>query len=268
MVITVLAWLVSASFAQEGSTSAASTTVGAPMTLRDVVLPGGELVAKPIEGDPAMIVQVIDAIRHGDSWRYTFRFSGLEPGSYDLSEWLVRKDGSPPGDLPIVPVTIETLLPAGQVTPNELPVGWLPRLGGYKVVMSAAAILWSLMLLVLIFGGRRKKQKAEVESVPQRSLADLLKERLEAGLENNVSPQQYAELERMLFSWWRKRLGYESIPADEALKQIRSNEHAGPLMLQLEQWMHRPAGSRQEVDLAKLLEPYRHLSVTELEGLS
>ena len=254
--------------AAEESKEPKSATVGAPMTLSDVVLPGSELVAKPLAGDPAMIVQITDSIRHGDSWRYTFRFSGLEPGPYDLSEWLIRKDGSPVGELPEVPVQIESLLPAGQVTPNELPTGWLPSLGGYKVVMTVAVVLWSLVLLALLLGGRRKKQHVEVASVPKRSLADMLQERLEAGFKNKVPPEQYAELERMLFSWWRKRLDLESVPADKALARIRNDDQAGPLMVQLEQWMHRPNGTAQDVDLSKLLEPYRDLPVTELEGLS
>lgn len=243
----------------------ASATVGAPRVIEDIILPGTELIAKPIEGNPAMIVQVIDSIPHGDSFRYTIRFSGLEPGPYDLAQWLVRKDDSATDDLPAVPVEIESLLPAGQITPNELPKGWLPRMGGYKVVMSVAAGLWSLILLALIFGKRRKEKSVEESGPPLRSLADLLKERLEAAFDNKVAPQQYAELERMLFSMWRKRLGYESMPLQEAMAKIKANEKAGPLMVQLENWMHRPEENQQDVDLAILLEPYRNLPVDELE---
>ena len=88
--------LVAASFLVQGEASEtpaeppASATVGAPRVLKDIVLPGSELVAKPLAGDPEMIVQVVDAIKHGDSYRYTIRFSGLEPGPHDLADWLVR----------------------------------------------------------------------------------------------------------------------------------------------------------------------------------
>ena len=264
--------LVAASFLVQGEASEtpaeplASATVGAPRVLKDIVLPGSELVAKPLAGDPEMIVQVVDAIKHGDSYRYTIRFSGLEPGPHDLADWLVRADGSESGEIPSIPVEIETLLPAGQVTPNQLPDGWIPNMGGYQVLMSIAAGLWGLVLLVLIFGGRGKKAKVQVAGAPPRTLADLLKERLEAAFENKVAPQQYAELERMLFSMWRKRLGYESMPLEQAMAKIKANEQAGPLMLQLENWMHRPDGDNQDVDLSKLLEPYRNLPVAELEA--
>lgn len=244
----------------------ALTTVGIPKTIEDLVLPGSELIAKPIEGDPAVVVQIVDAFPHGDSFRYTFRFSGLEPGEHNLADWLVRKDDSQTDQLPEIPIEVLSLLPAGQVTPNQLSEGWLPKMGGYRMVMIAAAILWGLILLALIFGGRRKELIARSSDVEKRSLADLLQERLEAAFNNEVAPQQYAELERMLFSWWRTRLGYDSLTPDAALIKIKENAKAGPLMIQLERWMHRPQNDNQNVDLAKLLEPYRELPVDQWEG--
>ena len=264
--LLMIAVLIS-SAQQKDTETLASATVGAPTVIQDVILPGSELVAKPLTGDPAMIVQVVDAIRHGDSFRYTFRFSGLEPGPYDLSEWLMRKDGSEIGDVPKVAVEIESLLAAGQITPNELPVGWLPSLGGYKVVMWVAIVLWTLVLLAIIFAGRKKKSKSVSTETPPRTLADLLKERLEAAYQDNVDPQQYAELERMLFSMWRKRLGYEELSLQDAVVKIKADPKAGPLMIQLEDWMHRPVDSDRQVDLPKLLEPYRNIAADELEAV-
>jgi len=57
-------------------------------------------------------------------------------------------------------------------------------------------------------------------------------------------------------------------PRKKALSKIKSNDDAGPLMIQLEQWIHRPDSSRVEVDLAELLEPYRDLHVDSLESTS
>lgn len=251
--------------AQDSKEPLVSATVGAPAVLKDVILPGSEMVAKPLSGDPEMIVQVVDAIPHGDSFRYTIRFSGLEPGKHDLAKWLKRKDDSATGELPSVPVEIESLLPAGQITPNKLPQTWLPKMGGYQLIMSIAAALWGLILLALIFGGRGKKTEEADAGPPPTTLADLLKTRLEAAFDDQVDKQQYAELERMLFSMWRKKLGYDSMPVAEAMSKIKAHETAGPLMTQLENWMHQPNGDNEQVDLAKLLEPYRNFSADELE---
>ena len=249
-----------------------TTNVGAPTMLTDMVISGGELVAKPLQGDPEMIVQILEATPHGNSFRYAIRFSGLEPGQHDLADWLVRKEPADDADIEPVLVEIESLLPSGQVTPNELQRAWIPRMGGYRWIVSLLALLWGLILLTLIFVGKKNASAVlQTETRPQ-TLADLLKQRIEAALEDQDQSegegdhQQHAELERMLFSMWRRRLGFESLPIDEAMAKIKSDSEAGPLMTQLENWMHQPSERNQDVDLAKLLQPYRSLSVDELEA--
>lgn len=232
-------------------------TVGAAGSIEQIILPGSELSGKPLrEGDP-IVVRVLQSFPHGDSFRYDIRFYGMEPGKYNLCEWLVRKDGSSTADLPQVDVEVQSLLPPGQIEPNELESGWLPRLGGYRRVMIAAAVLWCLVLAFLVFSGRKKSEQTE-EPELQLTLADLLESRLEAAIENRMDPAQYAELERMLFAFWQKRLALENESTDRAMALIKQNEDAGPLMKQLEVWLHSPQSSH-DVDLGSLLKPFRHL---------
>ena len=234
-------------------------TVGAAGRIEQLILPGSQLSGKPLEeGDP-IVVRVLQSFPHGDSFRYDIRFYGMEPGKYNLSEWLVRKDASSTADLPAVLVEVQSLLPPGQIEPNELASGWLPRFGGYRRVMVGAAVMWCLILAFLVFSGRKKIEQAEEPEHPM-NLADLLENRLEAAIENRMDPAQYAELERMLFAFWQKRLGLENEPPDKAMALIKQDEGAGPLMKQLEVWLHSPESS-QEVDLGSLLKPFRHLPV-------
>ena len=234
-----------------------SPTVGAAGSVEQIILPGTELVGKPItEGDP-IVVRVLNVFPHGDSFRYDIRFHGMEPGKFNLVDWLERKDGSEKKNLPNVEVTIRSLLPPGQIEPNELETGWIPRMGGYRVLMVAAIVLWFFGLLALIFA---KRKKPIVETVPEKemTLADLLKLRIESASENRMDKSQYAELERMLTAFWRRRLNLESEPPHLALAKIKSDEKAGPLMRQLETWMHSPDSSK-DVDLAALLEPFKSI---------
>ena len=113
-------------------------TVGAPGRIDQVVLPGTELAAKPINERSPMVVRIMEVYPHGDAFRYDLQFVGLEPGDFDLSNWLVRRDDSSTDDLPPIPVTIRSLLPPGQVEPNQLETGWIPKLGGYRQVMVLA----------------------------------------------------------------------------------------------------------------------------------
>lgn len=240
-----------------------SPSVGAPGLVDDVILPGSELTGRPIRDGDAMVVRVLKATPHGDAFRYRIQFQGLEPGKYDLSQWLERKDGSPAGDLPAVEVTIESLLPEGQITPNELEAGWIPRLGGYRRVAIAVAIVWLGGLLTLIFAGRRKR-RAQQELAATVTLAELLEQRLRKVFAGEVDRAGHAELERLLVALWRRKLKLEDVPPEAALRQIKSDPQAGPLMRQLEAWLHQPQPPTDQ-DLAQLLEPYRSMSVDELD---
>ena len=46
-------------------------------------------------------------------------------------------------------------------------------------------------------------------------------------------------------------------PVAEAVASLRADEEAGPLLLQLEHWLHRPGSEADTVDLGALLAPYR-----------
>lgn len=234
-----------------------SPTVGTAGFIEQIVLPGTELAGKPLEqGDP-IVVRVLRSFPHGDSFRYDIRFHGMEPGKFDLAQWLRRKDGTSADDLPEISVEIMSLLPPGQIEPNELETGWIPSLGGYRNVAFAVGVLWVLVLLGLIFLGRKKKRVADTTAEPV-SLADLLQSRIEKAMENQMEPGQYAELERMLFAFWQKRLGLLELPTLDAMVRIKADSDAGPLMRQLEQWMHSPT-PRSDVDLPNLLKPFRDL---------
>lgn len=234
-----------------------SPTVGTAGFIEQIVLPGTELAGKPLEqGDP-IVVRVLRSFPHGDSFRYDIRFHGMEPGKFDLAQWLRRKDGTSADDLPEISVEIMSLLPPGQIEPNELETGWIPSLGGYRNVAFAVGGLWVLVLLGLIFLGRKKKRVADTTAEPV-SLADLLQSRIEKAMENQMEPGQYAELERMLFAFWQKRLGLLELPTLDAMVRIKADSDAGPLMRQLEQWMHSPT-PRSDVDLPNLLKPFRDL---------
>jgi len=230
-------------------------TVGAAGWIDEIKLPGTELAAAPLDEKSPIVVRVARVFPHGDSFRYDLRFHGLEPGEYDLSKWLLRKDGSSTDDLPPIHVEVVSLLPPGQIEPNQLELGWIPRLGGYRRVAIVVGVFWLAVLLGLVFLGRKKAKRREIAE-SKRTLADLLHERLEAAAANEMSLDQYAELERMLLAFWRRKLGLESISLNQALPQIFEHPDAGPLMKQLEQWMHSPTPDRN-IDLRKLVEPFR-----------
>ena len=248
-----------------GAQTPSVATVGMSGTLADVVIPGPELEPKPIAGraDP-IVVRVVRVHPHGTAKRYTLEWYGLAPGDYDLRDSLRRVDGQPlTAEVPNLPVHVDPVLPPGQVQPNALPLTPVPAIGGYWTIVRVALVLWVLGLAALIASmiPRRKSRPAAVAR--SQSLADRLRPLVEGAVAGTLSAGELAALERSLYSLWRKRLRLETLPPEQALARMRADAEAGPLLNQLERWLHHPA-SGDSIDVANLLEPYRRISAREL----
>ena len=249
--LTLLLILPSTAFLDAEETA---PSVGVAAKIDDLILPGTELEPVPLKPESPIVVRITAAFVHGDAFRYQLEYYGLEPGSYDLSDWLRRRDGSSMENLPAIPVHIRSSLPEGQVQPRTLTVKELPARGGYRTLLVIGGILWLLVLLLLLFWRRRRTQLTE-SAAAQVSLADRLRPLVESARRGELPREQHAELERTLLAFWRERLGYEDLDAAEAIGKMRQHEEAGALLRALEDWLHRPQPA-EDVDVNALLEPY------------
>jgi len=237
--------------------------VGLSAQIEGVVLPGSELEPRPWDDRKVPIIVRIEATYpHGDAFRYDLVFFGLEPGRYFLREYLQRKDGSSTGDLPPLPVDVVSVLPEGHVAPHDLAETVLPRVGGYRAIMWGGIVAWLVGIVAILFVRRRHRiaQAAAVRHVP--TLVERLRPIVEDALQGRLAPDQQAELERLLLSYWRRRLQLEDLKAADAIAQLREHEEAGAVLRQLELWLHHPS-ARQTVDVATLLRPYQNLPAEE-----
>jgi hypothetical protein len=255
--------VLAASFAVQVARAQApeyESTVGMPVSIEGVVLPGTELAADELRDRKSPVVlRVARVYPHGTAFRYDFEFTGLEPGTYDLRDHLLRKDKSPRGDLPPIVVKVNPVLPPGQVLPNQLEIESGPRVGGYRtlVIVLVAAWVVGLVLLIASFFFPRRKH-AETASDRPVSLAERLRPLVEGAVAGKLSRPELASLERALLAFWRKRLRLESAEPAAAMEAMRKHSNAGPLLAQLETWLHRP-GPPAAVDVPALLAPYRDL---------
>jgi hypothetical protein len=240
-------------------------TIGLPARIT-VVLPGPELEARPLEGRKApLVLRIIDVEWTAEGRRYELEYTGLVPGRFDLRDFLRRKDGSRPAGLPSLPVSIQSVLPPGQEVPNPLAAPATPRPGGYWRAVLAGAVLWGVGLLAvlwLVWRGRRRRS-GPVAAAPA-TLADTLRPLIEDALAGRADPGRLAELERRLIAYWRRQLALGDQPPAEALTVLHRHAEAGPLLGQLESWLHSPAGAGM-IDVNGLLEPYRRLPANALE---
>ena len=255
--------------ATAGAADPVSTaTVGMSARLDDLVIPGPPLEAKPIAGrETALVVRVVRTDPHGTAHRYTLEWYGLDPGEYDLRDALRRTDGQPLGaDVPRLAVRVEPIRPPGQVEPNALPATATPAMGGYFGWVSAFSAAWLLGLVALVASFFLPRRRVRVAAPPRVvSLAERLRPLISGAVAGALAVPEMAALERGLLALWRKRLGLESADPEVALRTMQSHPDAGPLLNQLEAWLHRPR-TDEVVDVAALLAPYRSIRADELEA--
>lgn len=239
------------------TTDPAIPTVGMEGRL-EATLPGTLLEARPVDEKSLIVLRVADTRPHGTLTWYDLRYFGLEPGKYDLRDYLRRQDGSPLGDLPQLRVEIAGLLPiihTGELI--EPPRGVLGLFGGYLPTLAAAAGLWVLGALVLWLTGRRRKTAVVVPAAqPAPTLAERMRPLVAAAAAGQISADGKAQLERLLLSHWRERLQFGEMNQAEAIAALRRHPEAGALLAALEDWLHRPPGVAR-VDVGALLAPYR-----------
>lgn len=241
------------------------SSVGMQARIDQIMLPGSELEVLPIEGSaPPVVMRIVEAFPHGDSYRYDIVYYALEPGKFDLKTLLKRKDGSSIDDLPSIMVEASPVLPPGQVQPNELTAVSSPYLGGYRLALWLGGIVWFLGLMAIVFVGRKRKIAAGADGSKPKSLSDRLRPLVEAGIDGKLEHSEQAELERMLLAYWRRRMKLEDLTAADAIVKLREHEDAGPLLRQLEIWLHSPH-KQEDVDVAMLLSPYQNLPADALE---
>lgn len=251
-----------------GSTSRvgpSEPTVGMTARIAELVLPGSELVAAPLDDRAPIVVRIVRTSPHGSAFRYDVEYQGLEAGEHDLARYLVRKDGSSTADLPPIPVRVGAVLAADRLRPNAPRAGDAPDVGGYRTLWIAGGLAWLAGFVLILRAGRRPVVAAPVPLARPRTLAERLRPLVERALAGELSQVERAELELSLYRYWSKRLGLEGGEPARILPALREHAEAGPLLVALEGWLHRPE-PREAVDLGRLLAPYKDLAPDALEN--
>jgi len=243
-------------------------TVGMNGRLANLTLPGSELEATPYDDRKRPILIRVRSVKQvGTEYVYDLQYQGFDPGTFDLKQFLRRKDGSSMDGVPAIPVKIIPLRPAGQVEPHALQNDTSFWMGGYRWWLLAGGLVWLYGLFLIIYYGfwPSRKLKAEALAAPV-TLADRLKPLVERAMTGDAKPEELAALERCLHSWWRRKLNLVHDPVSASVSSLKSHPEAGPLLQQLETWLHRP-GLAGQVDVSALLAPYRQLQANELDSL-
>jgi len=254
-------------FEPEGGTDVepiAETTIGMRVELTEFMIPGSDLVPRPVEdpGRADVIVRIENTFNHGANRRYNMEITPFVTGEIDLRDHLVRLDGSSMDDVPPLLVTVDAVRDDPEtVAPPPDPEHVQPgKVGGYRTLLIAGGVLWFLGLIALFVVGRKPKVASETDAAPARprTLAERLHPLVVGARDGTLEGPERAELERLVLAHWRARKGLQDASAADAISALRRDEDAGPLLRKLEEWLHRPGGADRAADdeVRALLEPF------------
>jgi hypothetical protein len=245
--------------AEDPSSSVTKGNVGMSIQLDQVVITGPELEVIPLSDEKQPLVLRIEAVwSHGSDFRYDFSFYGLEPGTFDLKSQLRRKDGSSLEEVQSIPVIIESILPPGKAEPAALEHHFIPVPGGYKQWMTTLGILWIAGLIGIAWSMRKRKKTGDAASdaTPPLSLGEKLEPLVKAVAAGNVSGNEKAELERLLLTFWSKKLDLKDLKSSKRIQKLKEHPEAKTLICAVEKWLHSPE-SVDEAEIQSILKPYR-----------
>lgn len=236
-------------------------TVGMAGFIEQIVLPGTELTVREVNSRRTPVAIRMDRVYpHGDAFRYDITFFGLEPGTHNLSAYLVRKDGTSTDDLPEISITVNSILPVDQITPHLTENDMLARPGGYRTVVALSTVLWILGLMAILFVGRSRKATAKQE-VQERRLAPVDQIRFlvdRARKVGELSVTDKARLETTVLEFWRKKRNLHEVSVSTALAELKKDPEAGPLLSGIERWFYSCRLPAPE-EISALLEPLAEL---------
>ena len=238
-----------------------TSTVGFPKQIRDVQISGGRMDVLPIQDrEQPIILRIVDVRPHGSDFMYDFEYTGLEPGTRNLVDYLVRLNGNSTADVPPIKVQINTLLPADRMLPNAMPIA-APRYNSFYVPTAIAlGILWLIGLVALLIVGRKKRRHEKLASAAPVSLADRLRPLVQQAMDGTIDAAGQAELDRLITSYWQRKLDLDDLSAPELREQLRQHPEAANALAQLDHWLYAPAASANaKVDINELLRPYQNV---------
>ena len=251
--IVILFFILPCLIAKELKEEAAP--LGIKMQIRDYVIPGPEVEAKPLSKESAIVLRIKSVYPHGKSFRYDFEYYGLEAGSFDLGDYLQSKNNKPMTEQPKLPVTFKSFLAPERITPNPPEDAELPRFIKYKHLLIFGAAFWLIGLLLLIFGARKKLNLLDPSTPELLSPAEILRPLVEAARKGKLGKEGQAKLERTLIIFWSQRMNISNESPSTALSKIKAHPEAAPLFEKLESWFHCP-NPEEPSDLYALLKPY------------
>ncbi len=215
-----------------------------------------------------ILVRVTRSQNAGGSQR--IEFIGAFTGDFDLRDHIEREDGQPITDLPRIPITIVSQLPADHGVDLYGSSGsWMNRRAHYRELMWGAVALWCAVPVTVLVVRALHRPRASVAPAPEPpppTLAELLRDSLDVAHDRQLTVEESGRLELLLLRYLGGNTAGSLGDHVAVLHEIRGNEATRPLVLAIERWLHaKEGGEPARAHAAAALDELRRtrLSVTQ-----
>lgn len=240
-----------------------------------ILLPRKDCAVAPYASNTPLLLRVtsITPAENGQ-FRYQLLFTGLEKGTFNLTDYLVTPDGERLRE-PVEAVTVRSLIPTtATYAALELDAPPTKKPTPYFGILILCALAWSACgiflfretlrsLLGLLFKPRNpmpvESNSQEQPSPRPQTLADLLRPLIEKAALKTITAEEKSRLEQIIFLYWGKFLEIEYLDSVEQLRRILEHPTAGELLRTVEQWLYQPESLITKEEITAALQPYMDL---------
>jgi hypothetical protein len=207
-------------------------------------------------------------------FRYELLFSGLEKGTFNLTDYIVNPDGERLRE-PVETVTVRSLIPpTATYAALELDAPSTKRPPPYLGIVISLAIAWSAWgvflfrdtfrsLQKMLFKAGKSSPKGSAPPQPPapatQTLADLLRPLIEKAALKTITAEEKGRLEQIIFLYWGKFLEIDYLDSVEQLRRILEHPEAGELLRTVEQWLYQPESLITREEITAALQAYMDL---------
>lgn len=222
-----------------------------------VTYSGPAVAVAPYKWGVAVNVRIAQIIERADKRIYDVRYIVNREGTFNLKDYLVATDGSALDGLPTFKFTGDPKLSKKLDTRIQETEEILVDVGGrYYETLAVLTVFWIGWLLLLIFY-KRPRPAAEPAAAPSGpSLAEILKAFLAQLETGTLDATAKAKMEMAMLQCWRSELALDQVSMNTALDEISRHEKTGDTMRKIQHWLHHPASSVQNADIAAAVAPY------------
>ena len=230
------------------------TSVGVGIVIEDVEISGSKVIPVPrTDYKTPIVLRIVSAEQTENGYLYSIHAEGLDPGNYDLTEFIKRADNTTL-ETEAIPLEVYSVLDTPLTEPRKLTPTKPKNIGGYKKLLIMSGVLWVIGLVAIIYYKKTKITPVEIKTPPP-TLTEKISALLKQG-QDNIDTDTQAQLERLMIGHWIEKFPeLEGKPIQESLTTLRNNEESGDMIRSVEKWLHSGEKVSQE-EIERTLAPY------------